>query len=203
VSSRTYYTRLPLRTVTTLVLAPQWRALEVDAPRAYLHVASTGRMDVYFQADGAWLMGDDHWDNLQPQMVRIDRRWDMLFAIYADGTAGGTLKVIRSANRLEKWQEVLTLTARSAVIETISARGIIVSLWENSGNVQVQYSFDGGTTWTLPQNALLDGSPFTGELLDSDYDPAWDAIYLIRKSGSTVSVLKSYDLGANFSTMIA
>jgi hypothetical protein len=127
----------------------------------------------------------------------------MLYAIYADGTTGGTLKVIRSANRLEKWQEVLVLTARTAVIECISARGFMVLLWENNSNVQWQHSYDGGTTWTTPQNALLNGSPFTGELLDSDYDERTGNIYLIRKSGTTLQILESYDFGATFSIKVS
>lgn len=99
--------------------------------------------------------------------------------------------------------EVLVMTANSAVLETISARGIIALLWENGGNVQVQYSYDAGQTWTAPQNALLNGAAFTGELLDSDYDPRWDAIYLVRKTGSTVQLLVSYDAGATWGVLVA
>lgn len=202
-STREYYTRLPLRTVAVIAPVRDWHSLECDSPRSYLLLASPGRMEIYHQATADLLAEDESWDNLKPLLVRYDSRWDGTLTVWSAYQENGTVKVVRSWDRLQKYAEVLTLTARTAVLETISARGIIVLLWENNGNVQVQYSYDAGQTWTTAQNALLNGSPFTGELLDSDYDPRWDAIYLVRKSGTTVQVLVSYDLGATWSLLVS
>lgn len=95
------------------------------------------------------------------------------------------------------------MTARSEVVERDSERGALIVLWENSGNVQVQRSTDGGATWSTAADAKLGGASFTGLLLDCTMDPRRGNLILSFDQAGSKIIAESNDLGATFTTRLS
>lgn len=94
--------------------------------------------------------------------------------------------------------EILSVTARSARHYCDSARGLLIVLWENEGNVQQQRSLDGGATWSTAADVLVGGEPIAGQLLCTDGDERRGNLVMTLDIGGSKSVYESTDLGETF-----
>ena len=96
------------------------------------------------------------------------------------------------------------MTADSAIIAVFERRGLAVCLYESGGAASRLVSEDGGATWESVAAPTLGGATLTGTLVDAAVDERFGgALYVLRKSGSTVTVLRSTDCGATFETVIS
>lgn len=167
--------------------------IECDGPRQWLHVGYAKRIRTYnlWGCSILWESADyaiDHWLRL-----RTDPRRGLLLMLSDDG--GGTLGLWVSNDGGNTGTEVGTMTASSAAIEVDSERAVYVLLWESGGNVQVQASGDGGTTWSAAQDALYLGAAFSGTVVDMARDARRDVLLLALESGGAISIYGSQDLG--------
>lgn len=167
--------------------------IEADGPRQWLHVGFAKRIRTYnlWGWSILWESADyaiDHWLRL-----RTDPRRGLLLMLSDDG--GGTLGLWVSNDGGNTGTEVDTMTASSAAIEVDSERAAYVLLWEAGGDVQVQISGDGGTTWSAAQNALYLGAAFSGTVVDMARDARRDVLLLALESGGAISIYGSQDLG--------
>jgi hypothetical protein len=84
---------------------------------------------------------------------------------------------------------------------------MLIALWEDSANVQVQQSLDGGATWSTATDALLltGGvlAAFQGEILDTCRDPRQDVTFMAVVMGATNAVLASRDDGLTWTAVLA
>lgn len=135
--------------------------------------------------------------------MRMFPRAHALYLLGRSGSAGNyTWRLCVTQNQGGACHEVWSMAARSAVVEVLRDHGVLVLLRENESAVQMQYSTDGGETWSTavaceyragsgPWQAL------TGVLLDSAYDDrkSGELYLLVRQSGGEVWHLVSHDWG--------
>jgi len=189
---RMLYGGTRLRSCFTVVPA-SLGCIEADGPRAWLHIGYGKRIRTY----NLW-----GWDIVQESAeytveswlkLRTDPRRGSLHMLSDDGA--GVLGVWASYDGGMTGTEVATVTATSAAIEVDSERGAYVCLYENGGNVKVQQSGDGGSTWTAATDALYLGAAFAGTVIDMARDARRDVMLLALASGGAISVYGSQDLG--------
>lgn len=127
---------------------------------------------------GYWPRG--YWWRLVPQTWK-------LFTSY-DGGITSTL--------------VWTVTARSALVERDSERGLVIVFWEAEANIQHQRSLDGGATWSTAADVLVGGVAVTGELLDCTMDPRRGNVVLAVDAAGVKTVYESLDLGETWTAKL-
>lgn len=170
-----------------------------DSPRSWLHVTKANVIRTYdLAAYDLAFQSDPNMDVDTYTALRVDPRRADLYALGQKGVSPYAYHLYASKDGGISLTEILTLTARSQVIQTDSLRGLIVTLWENSGNIQRQESQDGGATWSAATQPLYLGVPFSGILLDMTLDSRLATMVLaVTISGSNV-LLASSDLGVTW-----
>lgn len=131
--------------------------------------------------------------------LRYDARTSTLWCLGRQGASAPTLwRLFVSRDQGMTGTEVFSVAARSAVVERDSERAVLVTLWENSGNVQRQVSLDGGETWSAAEEATLAGAAFAAELYDITQDSRQSVMLLAANVSGAGKVLLSRDMGATW-----
>lgn len=120
------------------------------------------------------------------------------------GNATGELDIRMSEDLGNTWSIGMSVSARTAVVETIESTGQIVVLYEAEGSqVQRRESIDRGVTWSTASNVTVGGIPLYGQLLDSTWVANASAlVLLVQTASSDVKVLWSEDYGRTFTEVL-
>jgi hypothetical protein len=184
-SSRIYYTRLPLRTVTTLVFSPHLGALHA-IDKSYLPIAQANLIADH----NLFSLTRIEWREYFPPTYVITRvrylpRFGVVLAL---GKYGISYSLRMCEVGSDYYTEVVTLTASSAMIEIAEDQRIAVLVYSLSdGTVYRRLSRDGGWTWATAQQCTVSGGGnLTAEsLTDLDYSPRRRCWLLVVQTGST------------------
>lgn len=176
--------------------------IEVDSPRAWLHIGVDKRIRTYNTITAALQFESEEYAIDAWKRLRVDSRRAILYGL---AVSGDDFQVWVSEDGGLTATGVLAVTGRSAVIEVDSERGRVSLLWENEAGVYRQYSEDGGATWSDPDAVIYNDAPLDAILLDSDADKRYNGkIYLVAQDAVTfnIGVLGSEDLAETFTLLL-
>ena len=184
-SSRIYYTRLPLRTVTTLVFSPQLRALHA-IDKLHVPIAQANLIADH----NLFSLSRVQWRDYFPPTHVVTRvrhlpRFGVVLAIGKYGTSY-SLRMCELGS--DYHTEVVTLTASSAMIEIAEDQRTALLVYSLSdGSVYRRLSRDGGWTWGTAQQCTVSGGGnlTVQSLTDLDYSPRRRCWLLVAQTGST------------------
>jgi hypothetical protein len=181
-------------------------ALEVDSPRAWLHISDAAIIQTFNSISGALerLSAEhaiDYWKRL-----RYDRRRGVLFCL---GVSGSTWKVFQSEDGGISVTEVLSVTAETALIEVHSEESKITFYFENGAEVYRQESDTGDSgDWGSPEVVQYDNvgtlTDLSADLLDMTREQRdGGAVYLAATQAGDTKVFRSRDTGKTFEIVLA
>jgi len=184
-SSRIYYTRLPLRTVTTLVFSPQLGAIHA-IDKSHLIIAQANMIADH----NLFSLTRMEWRQYFPPTYVVTRvRYLPRFGVVLALGKYGTLYSLRVCELgSDYYTEVVTLTASSAMIEIAEDQRTALLVYSLSdGSVYRRLSRDGGWTWgTAQQCTVSGGGNLTVQAVtDLDYSPRRRCWLLVAQTGST------------------
>lgn len=177
----------------------EYRCIEADSPRGWMHVGTGKRIRTYYVDWTLAFESDEYGAVDQWVRLRVDSRWAVLAMLGREGASSPiTWRVLVSRDGGSSGREVVSVTARSAVIERDSERGMLVLLWEAEGDVQRRVSLDGGATWEAAGVVMYGGAALQAELLDMAQDPRRGVMGLACQVSGALVVLESRDVGASW-----
>ncbi len=177
--------------------------LEADSPRGWLHVGADNRVRTYYLSDWMFAFESDAYSAIDRWFrFRADSRRNGLLCMLGEKDPDSWL-VFLSNDGGKSGTQVLSVTAKSAVIERDSEQGLLVFLWENGGPVQRQYSQDGGVTWTPAVAVTYNGGDLTGTLLDMTQDLRYALFALSLSQSGNVIVLSSNNWGVDWTLRLS
>jgi hypothetical protein len=184
-SSRIYYTRLPLRTVATLVFSPQFRALHA-IDKSHVPIAQANLIADH----NLFSLTRIEWREYFPptHVVTRVRHLPRFGVVLALGKYDASYSLRMCELGSDRQTEVISLTATSAMIEIAEDQRTALLVYSLSdGSVYRRLSRDGGWTWgTAQQCTVAGGGNLTAQALtDLDYSPRRRCWFLIAQAGST------------------
>jgi hypothetical protein len=186
-------------------LAQDFRAVEADSARTWLHIGVGPVIRTYHTLLGTLVFeseayaGVDYWMRL-----RVDNRHASLLCLGKQGA--DTYRVFLSYDGGFTGTEVMTVTAQSALLEVDSERGIVTLFYEDGAGVFVVSSENGGEvgTWGSPAAVQYEDEQLDGTLLDCGHDQRINGRqFLAITIEDDTKVLISEDLGASFGLVLS
>lgn len=182
----------------------RYASIENDGQHGVLFVSVDKKIKAYQASTAAKIYQSS---DLAPDGF-VKMRWERRTGtIYAIGLIGSTTyKVYASPGGGLSVTELLSMTGKSALIETVGESGTLVLIYtDNSDVVYQRKSVDRGLTWSSPTSATLDTGAFSGKLIDSCYERRLSTIFMTVQEVTGANALKvvaSTNLGVNWKTSI-
>jgi hypothetical protein len=176
-------------------LAQDFRAVEADSARTWLHIGVGPVIRTYHTLWGTLVFESEAYADVDYWMrLRVDNRHASLLCLGKQGE--DTYRIFLSYDGGFTGTEVLSLTATSAQVETDSERGMAILFYENGVEILRAESEDGGATWGSASAVEVEDEPLEGVLWDTEKDPRLSgrSYLLVQMDGNGV-VFISDDLG--------
>jgi hypothetical protein len=182
-----------------------YRAMEVDNPRAWLHISVENKIRTYFTYNLSLAFESaeypvDYWRKL-----RVDSRRGKLFMLGVDGSE---YVVYSSEDGGYTGEEVLRVTAQTALLEVHSEESKVTFYFENGAEVYRQESDTGDSgDWSSPAVVQYDNSgtltDLSADLLDMGREQRKNgAVYLAATQAGDTKVFRSPDVGKTFEIVL-
>lgn len=180
----------------------EFRAMEIDSPRAWLHIGVGKRIRTYHAMTDSVAFESEEYANVDSwKHLCVDSRYASLLCL---GVEGGTSRVYVSEDGGLTGTETLTVTTTSSALKAFSEVGLVVFFFEDGAGVFRQESEDNGATWSDPEAVDYDGAQLDGTILDKTGDPrASDKVRLSLDIAGDTVVLSSEDYGYTFTSELS
>jgi hypothetical protein len=182
-----------------------YRAIEVDSPRAWLHISVENRIRTYHIPSLSLVFESAEYPIDAWHRLRYDRRRGKLFMLGVDGSE---FVVFVSEDGGFTGEEVLRVTAQTALLETHSEESKVTLYFENGAEVNRQETDTGNLgDWGSAEVVQYDNSGTLADLIADLLDMAREqrhngAVYLVATQSGTTKVFRSHDVGKTFEIVL-
>jgi hypothetical protein len=188
-----WHNRKRQRVVLSTAAATVYRCVDYDYPRNWLHASDAKKIRTAHAYDFLALMKSTDFAYTWTRIRTNPHGGSLLMlGITPASQPPYTYHVCYSKDGGLSAQELLSMTANSAVIEHDLARGLWVLLYESGGAIQRRTCSDASdlSSWSSPTALAISGT-----LLDSAYDRRYARMVVVTTSSGTTKLYSSSDSG--------